>query len=115
MNISDEQLISLLTERLQRKKRELKEDDALLREVHLLSNKLKRSEALKSNFLSNIRNEINNPLASIVGLSRVLKSDQIISAEKLKRTASMIYHASFNLEFQMRNIFAAADIEAGEV
>lgn len=113
--LSDEQLIALLSERLLRKKKILQEEDALIQEIHLLSNKLRQAEALKSNFLSNIRNEVNNPLSSIVGLSGLLKDSKIGDPDKLKKTAAIIYQEAFNLEFQMRNIFAAADIEAGEI
>lgn len=82
-------------------------------EMQSLSNKLKRSEALKSNFISNIRNEINNPISSLLGLSRLLMNSEALETKQYRRTAYLIHNEIFNLDFQMRNIFVAAEIEAG--
>ena len=38
--------------------------------LEAVNDRLKESESLKTNFLSNIRNEINNPLTAIMGLSQ---------------------------------------------
>ncbi len=79
-----------------------------------LNEKLRQSEAMKSDFLSNIRNEINNPLASILGLAKQL-SEKAVDAATARSMAGVIYHEAFDLDFQLRNIFAAAELEAGEM
>jgi signal transduction histidine kinase len=81
--------------------------------LEALNEKLRQSEALKSDFLSNIRNEINNPLMSIMGLAKQVV-DGRADAETARNMAGTIYHEAFDLDFQLRNIFAAAELEAGE-
>lgn len=86
----------------------------LTKNLEDLNTKLKESESLKTNFLSNIRNEINNPITTIMGLSeqiiRRLHSDPV----SVQKTAELIYSDAFDLDFQFRNIFVAAELEAGE-
>lgn len=81
-------------------------------EIEKLNQKLLDSENLKSNFLSNIRNEISNPLTSILGLSKSLHTSNDLTNNKI--LAGLIYAEVLNLSFQMQNIFAAAEIESGE-
>ena len=83
-------------------------------QLQIVNHKLEKSEHVKSQFLSNIKNEINNPLASILGLSRNIFSFKNLSAEKIASSAELIFLEAFNLDFQMSNIFMAAEIEAGE-
>jgi len=78
-----------------------------------VNEKLRLSEEMRSNFLSNVRNEINNPLAAILGLARQI-ADGKADAETAQGMAGTIYREAFDLDFQMRNIFAAAELEAGE-
>jgi signal transduction histidine kinase len=77
--------------------------------------KLAESESLKSHFISNITNEIVNPFTSIVVLSKNILSVKEGDWDKVKRMASLIHSEAFNLDFQLKNIFAAAEIEAGEL
>ena len=74
---------------------------------------LQVSEAMKGHFLSNIRNEINNPLTSISGLARHLMTGRC-APDQISEIAGMIYSEAFDLDFQLRNIFVAAELEAGE-
>ncbi len=87
--------------------------DQLERRLEEVNKKLLRSEQLKSDFLSNIKNEINNPLTSILGLL-----NQIIAhpedVEKSSTKAKLIFNEAYMLDFQMKNIFHAAEIEAGQ-
>jgi len=99
------------------------EDDMLtlnhFKELHNqlkeLNKKLEESERMKSHFISNIRNEIVNPFASITGLAVHIQSCDASQLDKVKKMASMIYSEAFSLDFQLKNIFAAAEVEAGEV
>lgn len=83
-------------------------------ELARLNEKLLQSERLKSEFLSNIRNEINNPLTSILGLSQILKRPENLSSNEISELSGLIYKEAFYLNLQMATIFAAADLEAGE-
>ncbi len=111
--IDDEMLLEELKHRLEENKIAVANLRAMTQNLEHLNEKLRQSEALKSDFLSNIRNEINNPLASIMGLSRQIV-DKRLDPETLRSMADVIYHESFDLDFQLRNIFAAAELEAGD-
>lgn len=111
--LQDQELVDTLKERLDSNRKALHGLRAATKQLELINRKLQESEALKSHFLSNIRNEINNPLTSIMGLSRQLiaKPD---SSENVSLVGPMIYMEAFNLDFQLQNIFIAAELEAGE-
>lgn len=115
MELTDDELINILRSRLNQKKNTNAAEREMFKEIEVLSNKLVQSEKLKSNFLSNIRNEINNPLSSVLGLSKSMMEATAIDTDQFKRHAYLIHHEIFYLNFQMRNIFAAAEIEAGEM
>jgi signal transduction histidine kinase len=112
--LTDEQLIEALKERFRENETALNGLKVMTRKLEDMNRKLQESEALKGNFLSNIRNEMNNPLTSIMGLSRQLISGEALTPDSVYPIASMIHSDAFNLDFQLRNIFAAAELEAGE-
>jgi signal transduction histidine kinase len=82
-------------------------------EIKQLSLKLREAEKGKSDFLSNVRNEINNPLTSILGLAESISL--LSKEEKIKRLGSLIHQQAFELDFQMRNIIIASEIEMGNI
>jgi signal transduction histidine kinase len=57
---------------------------------------------------------MNNPLASILGLSKNIQSIDFKHWERTKHMASLIHTEAFSLDFQLKNIFAAAELESGE-
>lgn len=111
--LSDEELLEELKTRIYERKQAYAELEKLNKELHDANKRLMESEKLKSNFLSNARNEIINPLSSILSLSQSIASDDGTSASS-KNLAGIIYKAAFDLDFQMNNIFSSAEIEAGE-
>jgi signal transduction histidine kinase len=82
--------------------------------LEAVNDRLKESESLKTNFLSNIRNEINNPLTAIMGLSQQIMEGSVRDFNIILKNARIIFSEAFDLDFQLRNIFIAAEIEAGE-
>lgn len=112
--LTDEQLIAELQKRFDSNKKALKEQERLLNELEKVNKRLVDSEKLKSQFLSNIRNEINNPLTSILGLSKNI-SKHFNDKEGLERLSKLIHGEAFSLDFQLRNIFVAAELESGEL
>ncbi len=79
-----------------------------------LNQKLEEADKFKSHFLSNISNEIVNPFTSILGISQnilLMGKDDIAQIHAM---ANLINSEAFDLDFQLRNIFAAAKIESGE-
>lgn len=116
MKLTDEQLLNELRERFQTKEKALTDYQKMVEKLGVVNKKLQDSERLKSQFLSNIRNEINNPFASIMGLSRQMADpNSQLDPERVRYVASLIFSEAFDLNFQLKNIFAAADFEAGEM
>ncbi len=112
-DISHQELLNELLHRFNESKRTMEQQKELMEQLESVNEKLLESEGLKSQFLSNIRNEINNPLTSISGLSGNLM--KMADSDQIKSLVGMIYSESINLQFQLQNIFMAAEIESGEV
>lgn len=115
IKITDELLIEELKIRFEEKKNSLKKLEKLTSELKDVNTKLAESEALKSHFISNITNEIVNPFTSIVILSKNILSVKENDWGRVMKMADLIHTEAFNLDFQLKNIFAAAEIEAGEL
>lgn len=112
--LSDKELIEELKQRFEQNDSALKELTQITEQLKVVNKKLSESEALKSHFLSNITNEIVNPFASILGLSRNILAVEECNCTKVKKMAGLIFNEAFDLDFQLKNIFSAAKIEAGE-
>lgn len=114
-NLSDRQLLRELKDRLQERTKYEQEVNMLSQELQDVTKRFKESEALKSHFISNISNEIVNPFTSILGLSKSILQVEKNDWKKVVSMVALIHSEAFNLDFQLRNIFVAAKIEAGEV
>jgi signal transduction histidine kinase len=112
-NLTNEELLEEIRRRFESDHNALNDMRALTRKLEQMNEKLQESEALKSQFLSNIRNEINNPLTVIMGLAGQFFSGEC-DPDTCKRTIRTIYSEAFNLDYQLQNIFLAAELEAGE-
>ena len=111
--LTDEELIEEIRQRFESNHNALNDMRAMTRKLESMNEKLQDSEALKSQFLSNIRNEINNPLSAIMGLSGQFFNGAC-EPEVCRKTIRMIYAEAFNLDYQLQNVFIAAELEAGE-
>lgn len=107
---SDKELIQELSNRLIKKK-----EEQLLEQLADVNKRLQEAEAIKSNFISNVTSEIVNPFTSILGLSKNILALKGNNLEKAKSMASLIQSEAFDLDFQLKNIFAAAKFEAGQL
>jgi signal transduction histidine kinase len=114
-NLSDRQLLKELRVRLEESRKAKEELQTLSKEYQEVYRKLNESESLKSHFISNISNEIVNPITSILGLSKAILSVEKNDWKKVVSMVALIHSEAFNLDFQLKNIFVAAKIEAGEV
>ncbi|MBI5493221.1 MAG: HAMP domain-containing histidine kinase [Deltaproteobacteria bacterium] len=111
----DEELVEEIIGRLRARDEACRALKTLTGRLEALNRKLLESEKAKSHFLSNIRNEINNPLTSVLTLCEVIVSDEGgLDMKTVKSFASAMYKDAFNLSFQLRNIFLAAELESGE-
>ena len=113
--ITDEELLDELKRRFKQNIIALKEHKSLNDELRIVNKKLEESESLKSHFISNITNEIINPFTSILGLSKAILSVDKENWKKVVSMVALIHSEAFTLDFQFRNIFVAAKIEAGEI
>lgn len=114
-NLSDKQLLKELKTRIDERKALEDKLDALNKEYQVVCKRLKESEALKGHFISNVTNEIVNPFTSIIGLSKSILTVEKQDWKKVVSMVALIHNEAFNLDFQLKNIFAAAKIEAGEM
>lgn len=114
INLTDEELFDELQRRFAENKKTLQDFIDLTEQLKVVNKKLEESEELKSHFLSNIRNQIINPFASILGLSKSILALKQKDWKRAYSMAKMIYSEAFSLDFQLNNIFEAAKMEAGE-
>src|SRR5882762_8861790 len=112
-HFSDQQIIKELKSHFDRNQHVMREQHELLSQLEKINSRLVQSEQVQSAFLSNIRNEINNPLTSIIGLSRGMTNSHA-DRDQLVKSAQLIFSESFVLQFQLQNIFVAAELEAGQ-
>ncbi len=112
--LSDQQLLDELQKRFQQNNETLCELREMTDKLVNVNKKLEESESMKSHFISNITNDIINPFASILGLTEHLMNMTKEDYEKMQDFARMIHEEAFELDFQLKNIFAAAKLEAGE-
>jgi signal transduction histidine kinase len=113
--LKDEELIEELRIRMKEKTDALNELKTLNEKLKVVNKKLEESEAMKTHFISNITNEIVNPFASILGLSKNILSVNKENWKKVFSMVAMIHTEAFSLDFQLKNVFATAKIEAGEI
>jgi signal transduction histidine kinase len=115
VKLSDNELLEELRIRMKNNLEALEELKSRTEELKLVNKKLEESEALKSHFISNITNEIINPFTSILGLSKAILSVEKENWKKVLSMVALIHSEAFALDFQLKNIFAAAKIEAGDI
>ncbi|MBF0627750.1 MAG: HAMP domain-containing histidine kinase [Magnetococcales bacterium] len=111
--LSDDELIAELKKRFDQTKQALYDVKMISKKLEDVNHKLQLSEQVKSNFVSHMKNEINNPLSCILGLSQQLVSSSH-DPDMVSGAASLIHNEAFSLDFQLRNIFAAAELESGD-
>lgn len=114
MTITDEELVEEFKKRLDEKNMALTDLRAVTKNLEMVNKKLQDSEQLKTDFLSNIRNEINNPLTVMVALSEELATAKPTDVTKFQGLANMLHKEALSLDFQIRNVLIAAELESGE-
>ena len=112
--ISDRELMDSLRTVLDEKDCALEELELAYKKLEDTNMRLIESERSKSDFLAELRNEINNPMASILVLSEQM-AETDMELEMYKQAGTVLYKEALALDFQMQNILTAAEIEAGEV
>ncbi len=111
--LSDDELMAELKSRFDTTKKALHDVKMITKKLEEMNRRLRASEQIKSTFVSLVKNEINNPLTSILGLSEQLRASEH-PPDMVMTIADMIHKESFSLDFQLRNIFITAELESGE-
>jgi signal transduction histidine kinase len=111
-DIGDKQLLDEISLRFEEKNASLKETEFLNKKLIDLNNQLLLQDSVKSQFLSLIKNEFNNPISSLLNLSGRLAANP--DTDKRASISHMMHLEVLRLDFQIKNIIAANEIEAGE-
>jgi len=112
---SNEEILSEIKKRLLNNEVHQQQIRDLNLVINDLTKKLNESESLKTHFISNISNELMNPFTSVLALSENILEVEKENWKKVFHMVSLIHTEVFNLDFQLKNIFMAAKLEAGEV
>ncbi len=113
--LTKEELIKLLKTADSEKAVFKEEIDRTEQDLVSVNKRLQEAENIKSNFVSNISNELVNPFTSVLALAdNILKVDKESWKDVISMVA-LIHSEVFHLDFQLKNIFAAAKLEAGDI
>lgn len=110
--LSDDVILKEIKRRFDEKSSSLAEMEFLNRKLLELNKKLSEMDSAKSHFLSLIKNEFNNPISSILNLCSLLIGNK--KPERSMDLTKMLHKEALELDFQIRNIIAASEIEAGK-
>lgn len=109
--ISNKALLDEIKKRFDDRDAIINDSKIMLRKLEEMNRKLTHAEENRSKFMSIIKNEFNNPLFSMISLSKsLLKSSD---DGKIQMIGNSLYEESLMLNFQIKNIINAAEIESG--
>jgi len=111
-NITDEKLLQEIGRRIEEKKAYISEMEFMTKKILELNEKNRDSQEVKSQFLSLIKNEFNNPMSSLLNIVNMMLKKS--TDEKISDLSGMMKFELLRLDFSLKNIFAASEIEAGE-
>lgn len=111
--LSDQEILNEISRRFDEKEASIKEMEFMTKKLLDMNEKTKEAEATKSKFLSLIKNEFNNPISTLlnIGKKMVEKKNQ----DKVETMSQMMHLELLRLDFHLKNIFSATEIEAGEI
>ncbi len=111
--LSDQEILNEISRRFDEKEASIKEMEFMTKKLLDMNEKTKEAEATKSKFLSLIKNEFNNPISTLlnIGKKMVEKKNQ----DKFEAMSQMMHLELLRLDFHLKNIFSATEIEAGEI
>lgn len=111
--ISNEMLLDEIRNRFNERDLIIADSKNMMKNLEEVNKKLTKSEENRSKFMSIIKNEFNNPLFSMISLSKsLIKSSQ---DEKVQFIGQSLYEESLMLNFQIKNVITAAEIESGTI
>lgn len=111
--VDDNEIIKELNRRLEEKNASITEMEFMTKKLLELNEQTQKAEVIKGEFLSIIKNEFNNPLSTVLNMGRSLEKKT--TDPKQAETVKMINMEMVRLDFHFQNVFAATEIEAGEI
>ena len=112
-DIKDSELLEEISRRFAEKEASIQEMEFMTKKLLDMNEKTKEAEATKSKFLSLIKNEFNNPISTLLNISHKLVQKQ--HQDKFESMSQMMHLELLRLDFHLKNIFSATEIEAGEI
>jgi len=110
---SDSELLDEIGRRFDEKKASIEEMEFMTKKLLDMNEKNKQAQDVKSKFLSLIKNEFNNPMSSLLNLANMMNKKA--KDDKTAELSSMMHMELLKLDFSLKNIFSASEIEAGEI
>lgn len=110
-HITNEALLQEIQKRFQERDLIIADSQKMLKKLEDVNKRLTKSEENRSKFMSIIKNEFNNPLFSMLSLSKSLLKTN--GDERVQFIGNSLYEESLALSFQIKNIITAAEIESG--
>lgn len=110
--LDDAEIIFEISRRFEEKNASIKEMEFMTKKLLDLNERTNKAEQVKTEFLSLIKNEFNNPLSSLLNMAQILEGNP--SHESAVKAIRIINSELLRLDFHFKNIFAASDLEAGE-
>ena len=87
--------------------------ESALTQLRHMADRVDAAESMRTHFLSHVRNELNNPVASMLGLASRLSTVAPDEVERIHTISRLLHAEARVLSFHLENIFAVADLEAG--
>ncbi len=112
-DVKDAELLEEISRRFAEKEASIQEMEFMTKKLLDMNEKTKEAEATKSKFLSLIKNEFNNPISTLLNISNKLVQKQ--HQDKFESMSQMMHLELLRLDFHLKNIFSATEIEAGEI
>ena len=109
----DSELLKEIRRRFDEKASSIEEMEFLTKKLLDLNEKSKDAQEVKSQFLSLVKNEFNNPMSSLLNISNMLSTTNDI--KKINKLNFLLKKELLTIDFSLKNIFAASEIEAGEI
>ena len=110
---SDSDLLNEISNRFMQKESTLVEMQEMTQRQLKLNKRLRNAESMKEKFISLIKNEFNNPMMTLLNLSTRVTSTT--KPERLPQIGKMMRLELLRMNFQLKNIFAMTELEAGQM
>ncbi len=110
--LDDRELLQEIERRFHEKSASINEMEFMTKKLLDLNEKHKEIEAVKTYFLSLVKNEFNNPMSVLLNLVKKIGGEN--DPTKIPRIATMMHKELMYLDFSLKNIFAASEIEYGQ-